>query len=300
MQFTRRDTLQLGVTGLAGFGATTFMPFTARAQGKGDSYKTESGEILVSPVSHASFVMSVPGLVIYNDPVGGKALYEGQPAAGLVLITHEHQDHFEPDTLAAIVGADTKLVVNPSVMEKLPADLKAKATAIGNGENTTVGSVTIEAIPAYNTTEDRKKYHPQGRDNGYVLTIDGSRVYIAGDTEDIPEMRALNGHRHRLRADEPALHHGHRPGELGGGGVQAGRRLSLSLRGTGPAGLRDQGDGRRTRYQGGAGKLVRLRAYFSFARIALEDSRERGPWMKVQAGAFMRARRGASASSTRA
>ena len=76
-------------------------------------------------------------------------------------------------------------------MEKLPADLKAKATAIGNGENTTVGSVTIEAIPAYNTTEDRKKYHPQGRDNGYVLTIDGSRVYIAGDTEDIPEMRAL-------------------------------------------------------------------------------------------------------------
>ena len=191
MQFTRRDTLQLGLTGLAGFGATTFMPFTARAQGKGDSYKTRGGEILVSPVSHASFVMSVPGLVIYNDPVGGKALYDGQPAAGLVLITHEHQDHFEPETLAAIVGADTKLVVNPSVLEKLPADLKAKASAIGNGENTTVGSVTIEAIPAYNTTEDRKKYHPQGRDNGYVLTVDGSRVYIAGDTEDIPEMRAL-------------------------------------------------------------------------------------------------------------
>jgi L-ascorbate metabolism protein UlaG (beta-lactamase superfamily) len=183
--------LQLGLAGLAGFGATTFMPFTARAQGNGDSYKTASGEILVSPVSHASFVMSVPGLVIYNDPVGGKALFEGQPAAGLVLITHEHGDHFEPETLTAIVGADTKLVVNPSVMEKLPADLKAKATSIGNGQNTTVGSVTIEAIPAYNTTEDRKKYHPQGRDNGYVLTVDGARVYIAGDTEDIPEMRAL-------------------------------------------------------------------------------------------------------------
>jgi L-ascorbate metabolism protein UlaG (beta-lactamase superfamily) len=191
MTLTRRDTLQLGLAGLAGFGATTFMPFTARAQGKGDSYKTASGEILVSPVSHASFVMSVPGLVIYNDPVGGKALFEGQPAAGLVLITHEHGDHFEPETLVAIVGADTKLVVNPSVMEKLPADLKAKATSIGNGQNTTVGSVTIEAIPAYNTTEDRKKYHPQGRDNGYVLTVDGARVYIAGDTEDIPEMRAL-------------------------------------------------------------------------------------------------------------
>ena len=68
---------------------------------------------------------------------------------------------------------------------------KAKATAIANGEKTTVGSVEIQAIPAYNTTEDRKKYHPQGRDNGYVLTVDGRRVYIAGDTEDIPEMRAL-------------------------------------------------------------------------------------------------------------
>ena len=191
MQFSRRDTLQLGLAGLAGFSATTFMPFTARAQAKADSYKTEAGEILVSPVSHASFVMSVPGLVIWNDPVGGKALYEGQPAPGLVLITHEHEDHFEPDTLTAIVGADTRLVVNPSVMEKLPADLKAKATAIGNGGKATVGPVQIDAIPAYNTTEDRKKYHPQGRDNGYVLTIPGSRIYIAGDTEDIPEMRAL-------------------------------------------------------------------------------------------------------------
>ena len=191
MIFTLRDTLQLGLAGLAGLGATTVMPFTARAQGKGDSYKTASGEILISPVSHASFVMSVPGLVIYNDPVGGKALYDGQPAAGLVLITHEHQDHFDPETLAALVGADTKLLVNPAVLEKLPADLKAKASAIGNGEKTTIGTVEFEAIPAYNTTEDRKKYHPQGRDNGYVLTVDGSRVYIAGDTEDIPEMRAL-------------------------------------------------------------------------------------------------------------
>lgn len=195
MKFSRRDTLQFGLAGLAGAaafgGATTFMPFTARAQGKGDSYKTNGGEILVSPLSHASFVMSVPGLVIYNDPVGGKELYEGQPAAELVLITHEHGDHFEPDTLAAIVGADTKLVVNPAVLEKLPADLKGKASAIGNGEKITVGAVEIEAIPAYNLTEERKQYHPQGRDNGYVLTVDGSRVYIAGDTEDIPEMRAL-------------------------------------------------------------------------------------------------------------
>ena len=85
MIFTRRDTLQLGLAGLAGLGATTIMPFTARAQGKGDSYKTGSGEILISPVSHASFVMSVPGLVIYNDPVGGKAHLAGSSPPGSML-----------------------------------------------------------------------------------------------------------------------------------------------------------------------------------------------------------------------
>lgn len=193
MQITRRDTIQLGLAGLGGIAVTTFMPFTARAQGKGDTYKTDGGEITISPISHASFVMATPGLVVYNDPVGGKALYEGYPAPGLILVTHEHPDHFDPDTLAALAGADTKLVVNPSVMDKLPADLKAKATAIKNGENTTVGGIAIDAIPAYNTTADRMKYHPQGRDNGYVLAVDGRRVYIAGDTEDIPEMRALTG-----------------------------------------------------------------------------------------------------------
>ena len=134
MQFSRRDTLQLAAGGRPRRpGSTIFMPFTARAQAQGDSYKTDGGEIVVSPVSHASFVMSVPGLVIYADPVGGKALYDGQPAAGLVLITHEHQDHFDPETLAALVGADTKLLVNPAVMEMLPAELKEKATAIANG-----------------------------------------------------------------------------------------------------------------------------------------------------------------------
>ena len=191
MPVTRRDTLQLGIAGLAGLGATTFMPFQARAANAADSYKTDSGAIGIMPLSHASFVMTTPGLTIYNDPVGGKELYDGQPAADLILITHEHGDHYDAETLAGIVGEKTKLVVNPAVMGMLSDDLKAKATAIGNGETTTVGDIAIEAVPAYNTTQDRLKYHPKGRDNGYVLTIDGKRVYIAGDTEDIPEMRAL-------------------------------------------------------------------------------------------------------------
>lgn len=189
---TRRSTLQLGLAGVATLGVTTIMPFAARAQDKsGDSYEAEGGEIMVFPVAHASFVMTVPGMVIYNDPTGGAAAFEGHPSPDLILITHEHGDHFDAATLAAIVGEGTKIVVNPAVLEKLPEELKAKATSIGNGESTTVGDLQIEAIPAYNTTPDRQKYHPQGRDNGYVLTVAGRRVYIAGDTEDIPEMRAL-------------------------------------------------------------------------------------------------------------
>ncbi|UUP18967.1 MBL fold metallo-hydrolase [Nitratireductor thuwali] len=188
---TRRDALKLGAAGAAVLGATTVMPFVARAQEGGDTYETETGEITIHPIDHASFVMTVPGMVIYADPVGGAAAYEGHPEPDLILITHEHGDHYDAETLAALAGEDTRLITNPAVHDMLPEELKAKATAMANGETMTVGDIEIEAIPAYNTTEDRLQYHPQGRDNGYVLTIDGRRVYIAGDTEDIPEMRAL-------------------------------------------------------------------------------------------------------------
>lgn len=189
MTLTRRDALQLAAL----TGVTMIMPFTARAQGGGDSYKTGSGEIVVSPIAHASLVLTVPGMVIYADPVGEPTAYADYPRPGLILITHEHGDHMDIKLVSQLVGAETKLVVNPAVLEKLPEELKAKATAIANGEKTTVGSIEIEAVPAYNITEDRKQFHPQGRDNGYVLGVDGKRIYIAGDTEDTPEMRALTG-----------------------------------------------------------------------------------------------------------
>lgn len=190
MLLTRRSTLQLGLKAAASLAAVA-APFGAWAQPAGDRYPIDGGEITINPIAHASFVMRTPSLTIYNDPTGPKSAYEGHPAPDLILITHQHEDHFQPATLTAIVGADTRLVVNPVVMRLLPEELKAKATALANGEKTSVGSIEIEAIPAYNTTKGRKGYHPQGRDNGYVLTLGGKRVYIAGDTEDIPEMRAL-------------------------------------------------------------------------------------------------------------
>lgn len=191
MPYTRRQTLELGATTLAAIGLSTLLPRAAVAQSGGDSYPTDTGEITVYPVSHASLVMTVPNMVIYVDPVGGADAYDDFDTPDLVLITHEHGDHYEAETLSAIVGDETRLVTNPAVFDMLPEDLKSKAEALANGESTTVGDLSIDAIPAYNTTEDRLQYHPEGRDNGYVLGIDGKRVYIAGDTEDIPEMRAL-------------------------------------------------------------------------------------------------------------
>lgn len=185
---TRRTLIQTG----AATGAIAILPFAARgAAHAANTFQTEGGQIVIHPVSHASFVMEAPEGVIYNDPVGGAGLYADFPAPDLVLVTHEHGDHYDADTLAGIVGEETKLLVNPRVGEMLSDELKAKATIIGNGDEVEMIGVPIAAIPAYNLTEERLKYHPKGRDNGYVLTIDGLRIYIAGDTEDIPEMRAL-------------------------------------------------------------------------------------------------------------
>jgi L-ascorbate metabolism protein UlaG (beta-lactamase superfamily) len=193
IRISRRQALAFAATGLAGLGLAPLRPRAGWAQaGEGDAYPSADGDIVVHPVEHASLVLTVPGMVIYVDPVGGAEAYAGLPPADLILVTHEHGDHFDAGTLGALAG-EARLLTNPAVHGMLPAELQARATAIANGESTTADAVEIVAIPAYNTTPDRLQYHPQGRDNGYVLTIGGTRVYVAGDTEDIPEMRALSG-----------------------------------------------------------------------------------------------------------
>ena len=183
---------QFMIAGAATAGVITMLPYAARAAAHGaDMFPTPAGDIKVHPVDHASFVMETPMGTIYNDPVGDPANYSDFPAPDLILITHEHGDHYNAETLAALVGENTQLITNPAVYEMLSDQMKAKAMMIGNGEETMFGEIKIEAIPAYNTTEERKNFHPEGRDNGYVLNIPDFRVYISGDTEGTPEMMAL-------------------------------------------------------------------------------------------------------------
>ena len=190
MTQTRRHFL---ATSAAAAGAITLLPYGAMAAAHAsNSFETPTGEkITVHPMSHATFVMETPVGTIYVDPVGEPANFADKPAADLVLITHEHGDHYNADTLAAVVGENTKLITNPAVYAKLSEEMQAKAVEVANGGTENFNALSIEAIPAYNLTEERKKFHPEGRDNGYVLNFTGFRVYISGDTEDIPEMRAL-------------------------------------------------------------------------------------------------------------
>ena len=189
MTITRRHFIQ---TTAAATGAILILPYAASAAAMTtDVFQSAAGDITVHPVDHASFVMETPAGVIYCDPVGDASKYADLPEPDLILVTHEHGDHYNAETLAALMGEGTDLITNPAVNAMLPEALKARASQLANGESSDWKGLKIDAIAAYNTTEERKKFHPQGRDNGYVLSFDGFRVYISGDTENTPEMKAL-------------------------------------------------------------------------------------------------------------
>ncbi|MCA1336465.1 MBL fold metallo-hydrolase [Pseudooceanicola marinus] len=189
---TRRHLMTTALAATAG--ATLIRPFAAMAQDlTGDVYDTDGGQISIHPVAHASFVLVTPAGVLYVDPVGGADAYDALPDPDAVLITHEHGDHYDPDTLSALAeraGGSLPMITNPAVAEMLAPELAEGNAPLANGESGEILGYTVDAVPAYNTTEDRLQYHPEGRDNGYVLSVDGLRIYIAGDTEDTPEFRA--------------------------------------------------------------------------------------------------------------
>ena len=153
-----------------------------------DDY-TQMQNINVTSISHATFVMTWDDQVIYFDPTGGAAAFEGMPAANLILVTDIHGDHMNAETLMAVKTDNNTLIAPQAVADKLDAGLSPMI--MNNGESKTYNGITVTAIPMYNITEGRLDKHPKGRGNGYVLEKDGYRVYVSGDTEGIPEMRNL-------------------------------------------------------------------------------------------------------------
>lgn len=177
-------------------GACHAAPPAAQPDKPGDRIPAEKGDILVYPVQHASLVLTWNGKVVYVDPVWGAKRYAGLPKPDVVLITHGHFDHFDMPTLEGLIGPDSKakIVAPKPVADKLAGGALAKRTEVlAVGEKAEVSGIAVEAVPAYNITPERKKYHPKGEGQGYVIQLGGKRIYAAGDTEDTPEMRNLKG-----------------------------------------------------------------------------------------------------------
>ncbi|MFD2866292.1 MBL fold metallo-hydrolase [Mucilaginibacter antarcticus] len=150
------------------------------------------GQLSIQPIMHASLVLNYQGKNIYIDPTGGAALYEGLLPPDLIMITDIHPDHMDPKTIEAINTKEATFVVPQAVADKLPSTIdKKKIVILNNGKRTTEGGVLIESIPMYNLPESPTAMHTKGRGNGYVLTMAGKKIYISGDTADIPEMKAL-------------------------------------------------------------------------------------------------------------
>ena len=154
-----------------------------------DTFATKSGKtVKFHALVHASTRIEYDGKEIQIDPMsklGEKAInYAAMPKADYIFITHEHHDHFDTTAINQLTGENTQLITNQRCAEML-----GYGTVMANGDTLQIADdFTVEAVPAYNTTEEHLQFHPRGRNDGFILTLDGLRIYIAADTEDIPEM----------------------------------------------------------------------------------------------------------------
>ncbi|MGZ4037911.1 MAG: MBL fold metallo-hydrolase, partial [Bacteroidia bacterium] len=153
-----------------------------------DQIETVKGKLTIQPVLHGSIVLTWNNKIIYVDPFGGAKAFKDLAAPDLILITDIHPDHLNPETLNAIETGKATLVVPQAVADQLPEKLKSKAVVIANGKSTEQQGISIAAIPMYNLPEAPDSKHTKGRGNGYILDLGGKKIYISGDTEDIPEM----------------------------------------------------------------------------------------------------------------
>jgi L-ascorbate metabolism protein UlaG (beta-lactamase superfamily) len=164
--------------------------FAATAQGfESDTTKTSAGDLKITFIGHGTLMFSFGGKTIHIDPVDQTADYTKLPKADIIMITHEHFDHLDQKAIAKLRTPKTVLVMSESCRKQVKDGIVMR-----NGDINTIEGLKIEAVPAYNIIHMRSPgmpFHPKGAGNGYVITFADKRVYVAGDTENTPEMKSL-------------------------------------------------------------------------------------------------------------
>ena len=153
--------------------------------------EAESNTTKITPISHATAVIEFDNTTIYIDPTGGSAAFGSFKTPDYLVITDIHGDHMNLKTLNELDLKNTTIIAPVAVAKEISAVNSKEVIIINNGETKEIQDFSIEAIPMYNLREEALKFHPKGRGNGYVFTINEERIYFSGDTEDIPEMRNL-------------------------------------------------------------------------------------------------------------
>jgi L-ascorbate metabolism protein UlaG (beta-lactamase superfamily) len=156
-----------------------------------DLIDTKAGALTITFVGHGTLMFTFDGKTVHVDPVSREADYRQMPKADLVLVTHAHGDHLDTEAIEAVLKKDTVVVV-----AEVCARAVKGAAVMKNGETKTVAGLEVAAVPAYNIVHKRPNgapFHPKGRGNGYIITFGDKKVYVAGDTENTPEMKALKG-----------------------------------------------------------------------------------------------------------
>jgi len=174
--------VRMSVSGV-GRQSTTYLGFEQ------DTFYTSAGDLKITFIGHGTLMFNFNGKIIHVDPVSREADYTKMPKADFIIITHEHGDHLDPKAIKIIRKEATKIVLTKACTGRVTGGI-----VMQNGDVRNVDGLKIEAVPAYNIVHKRSNgmpFHPKGRGNGYVITMGHKRVYVAGDTENIPEMKRL-------------------------------------------------------------------------------------------------------------
>ena len=154
-----------------------------------DVIKTSAGDLRITFVGHGTLMFNFGGKVIHVDPFSALADYNLLPKADLILLTHEHKDHLDLKALNTVRKEKTVVVLTETCAKQVQGGI-----VMMNGDVKTVEGLKIEAMPAYNIVHKRdtgQPFHPKGVGNGYIISFGDKRVYVAGDTENVPEMKGL-------------------------------------------------------------------------------------------------------------